>query len=251
MILHSPAHLISPRSGISPAKEILIFILSLLLGFGLFGAIYTLLSPLLSHSIFGIAITQNIVIFLGVASLYAYFVFRKKAPKALGLTAPQPIIQGKNRWYEGAIILGITLLVWCLSALLQYAVGEAIQALPKDVSAWISQYDKESEAMLETLQDDRAMASRLKQIFIIGILTGVCEEILLRGALQPLLIRLTHSPIVGILLTAIIFSLLHQSVLNFLPIMVLALWFGCLRHYSGSIVWGVLIHILNNSLALF
>jgi putative ABC transporter sodium permease len=251
MILPPPAQAISPHPSISPAKEVLIFILSLLLGFGLFGAIYTLLSPLLSHSIFGIAITQNIVVFLGAASLYTYCVFRKKAPKALGITAPQPIIQGKSRWYEGGIILGITLLVWGLSALLQYAVGEAIQALPKDVSAWISQYDKESEAMLETLQDDSAMASRLKQIFIIGILTGVCEEILLRGALQPLLIRLTHSPIVGILLTAIIFSLLHQSVLNFLPIMVLALWFGCLRHYSGSIVWGVLIHILNNSLALF
>ena len=169
----------------------------------------------------------------------------------MGITAPQPIIQCKSRWYEGAIILGITLLVLGLSALLQYAVGEAIEALPKDVSAWISQFDAESEAMLETLQDDSAMASRLKQIFIIGILTGVCEEILLRGALQPLLIRLTHSPIVGILLTAIFFSLLHQSVLNFLPIMVLALWFGCLRYYSGSIVWGVLIHILNNSLALF
>ena len=251
MILPPPAQAISPHPGISPAKEVLIFILSLLLGFGLFGAIYALLSPLLSHSIFGMAITQNIVVFLGSALLYAYFVFHRKAPKALGLTTPQPIIQDKNRWYEGAIILGITLLVWCLSALLQYAVGEAIQALPKDVSAWISQYDKESEAMLETLQGDSAMASRLKQIFIIGILTGVCEEILLRGALQPLLIRLTHSPIVGILLTAIIFSLLHQSVLNFLPIMVLALWFGCLRYYSGSIVWGVLIHILNNSLALF
>ena len=251
MILHSPAHPISPRPSISPAKEILIFVLSLLLGFGLFGAIYTLLSPLLSHSIFGISITQNVVVFLGSASLYAYFVFQQKAPEALGLTAPQSIIQCKRRWYEGAIILGITLLVWGLSALLQYAVGEAIEALPKDVSAWISQYDKESEAMLETLQGDSAMASRLKQIFIIGILTGVCEEILLRGALQPLLIRLTHSPIVGILLTAIIFSLLHQSVLNFLPIMVLALWFGCLRYYSGSIVWGVLIHILNNSLALF
>ena len=251
MILHSPVQLISPRPGISPAKEILIFILSLLLGFGLFGAIYTLLSPLLSHSIFGIAITQNVVVFLGSASLYAYFAFHQKAPKALGLTAPQPIIQCKSRWYEGAIILGITLLVWGVSALLQYAVGEAIEALPKDLSAWISQYDKESEAMLETLQSDSAMASRLKQILIIGILTGVCEEILLRGALQPLLIRLTHSPIVGILLTAIIFSLLHQSVLNFLPIMVLALWLGCLRYYSGSIVWGVLIHILNNSLALF
>nr|WP_315075249.1 CPBP family intramembrane glutamic endopeptidase [uncultured Porphyromonas sp.] len=251
MILHSPAHPISPRPGISPAKEILIFILSLLLGFGLFGAIYTLLSPLLSHSIFGIAITQNVVVFLGSASLYAYFVFQQKAPKALGLTTPQSIIQCKSRWYEGAIILGITLLVWGLSALLQYAVGEAIEALPKEVGAWISQYDNESEAMLEKLQGDSAMASRLKQIFIIGILTGVCEEILLRGALQPLLIRLTHSPIAGILLTAIIFSLLHQSVLNFLPIMVLALWFGCLRYYSGSIVWGVLIHILNNSLALF
>ena len=251
MILPPPAQAISPHLGISPAKEVLTFILSLLLGVGLFGAIYTLLSPLLSHSIFGIAITQNIVVFLGAASLYAYFVFRKKAPKALGITAPQPIIQGKSRWYEGGIILGITLLVWGISALLQYAVGETIEALPKEVGAWISQYDKESEAMLETLQGDSAMASRLKQIFIIGILTGVCEEILLRGALQPLLIRLTHSPIVGILLTAIIFSLLHQSVLNFLPIMVLALWFGCLRHYSGSIVWGVLIHILNNSLALF
>ena len=82
MILPPPAQAISPHPGISPAKEVLIFILSLLLGFGLFGAIYTLLSPLLSHSIFGIAITQNIVVFLGAASLYAYFVFRKKAPKA-------------------------------------------------------------------------------------------------------------------------------------------------------------------------
>ena len=238
MILPPPAQAISPHLGISPAKEVLTFILSLLLGFGLFGAIYTLLSPLLSDSIFGIAITQNIVVFLGSASLYAYCVFRKKAPKALGLTAPQPIIQGKSRWYEGGIILGITLLVWGISALLQYAAGEAIEALPKEVGAWITQYEEKSRSMLEMLQGDSSVGSRLKQILIIGMLTGV-------------LIRLTHSPIVGILLTAIIFSLLHQSVLNFLPIMVLALWFGCLRHYSGSIVWGVLIHILNNSLALF
>ena len=251
MILPPPAQAISPHPSISPAKEVLIFILSLLLGFGLFGAIYTLLSPLLSHSIFGIAITQNIVVFLGSASLYAYFVFRKKAPKALGITAPQPIIQGKSRSYEGGIILGITLLVWGISALLQYAAGEAIEALPKEVGAWITQYEEKSRSMLEMLQGDGSVESRLKQILIIGMLTGVCEEILLRGALQPLLIRLTHSPIVGILLTAIIFSLLHQSVLNFLPIMVLALWLGCLRYYSGSIVWGVLIHILNNSLALF
>ena len=231
MILPPPAQAISPHPSISPAKEVLIFI-------------YTLLSPLLSHSIFGIAITQNIVVFLGAASLYAYFVFRKKAPKALGITAPQPIIQGKSRWYEGGIILGITLLVWGISALLQYAAGEAIEALSKEVGAWITQYEEKSRSMLEMLQGDGSVESRLKQILIIGMLTGVCEEILLRGALQPLLI-------LGILLTAIIFSLLHQSVLNFLPIMVLALWFGCLRHYSGSIVWGVLIHILNNSLALF
>jgi len=131
------------------------------------------------------------------------------------------------------------------------AAGEAIEALPKELGAWITQYEEKSRSMLEMLQGDGSVRSRLKQILIIGMLTGVCEEILLRGALQPLLIRLTHSPIVGILLTAIIFSLLHQSVLNFLPIMVLALWFGCLRYYSGSIVWGVLIHILNNSLALF
>ena len=193
MILPPPAQAISPHPSISPAKEVLIFILSLLLGFGLFGAIYTLLSPLLSHSIFGIAITQNIVVFLGAA----------------------------------------------------------IEALPKEVGAWITQYEEKSRSMLEMLQGDGSVGRRLKQILIIGMLTGVCEEILLRGALQPLLIRLTHSPLVGILLTTIIFSLLHQSVLNFLPIMLLSLWFGCLRYYSGSIVWGVLIHMLNNSLALF
>ena len=87
MILPPPAQAISPHLGISPAKEVLTFILSLLLGFGLFGAIYTLLSPLLSHSIFGIAITQNIVVFFGASIALCLLRIPQKGSQSFGINS--------------------------------------------------------------------------------------------------------------------------------------------------------------------
>lgn len=88
------------------------------------------------------------------------------------------------------------------------------------------------------------------RIAVISLLTGVVEELYMRGVLQPLLIRTTKSVHIGILLTALIFSLLHLAPSYLLPIFIYGLLFGYWRHYTGSLYPSMLLHILNNLLTL-
>jgi membrane protease YdiL (CAAX protease family) len=81
------------------------------------------------------------------------------------------------------------------------------------------------------------------------------EELLFRGALQPVLVR-REGPLLGIVLTALLFLLihlpgwvlLHASLGAFTIVYVFAfgLFLGWLRHASGSIWASFLTHWINN-----
>lgn len=76
------------------------------------------------------------------------------------------------------------------------------------------------------------------------------EELLFRGWAQGLLTR-RFGVRSGILLQAVAFGLLHLDQLWAIPpIILIGLGCGWLRHRSGSLWPGVLLHVLNNSLAL-
>jgi len=59
-----------------------------------------------------------------------------------------------------------------------------------------------------------------------------------------------RSPHWGIWLTAIIFSAIHVQFYGFLPRLFLGALFGYMYHYTGSLIYPILAHILNNSLTL-
>ncbi len=251
MHLSQPPHYPTPQRDLSPALEILYFSLSILCGFVLFGISYRLLSLLITDQLLCRAIAQNIFFFGSIALIYTLFRFGKRYRQALGLTRPQSIITPKNRVIEICIILGGTLFVFILSLLVQSLFQSLFSTIHGKLGDWLAQDIQRSHEVLHYLQKYQAVSSRIIQILIFGVLTGFCEELVMRGSLQPLLIRITKNTHWGIILTSILFSLLHLSLLNFIPILILSLWLGYLRHYSGSIILGVLIHILNNSLALF
>jgi uncharacterized protein len=109
------------------------------------------------------------------------------------------------------------------------------------------QSEDELMAMTKFLTDFQNTGEFLMGLLVIGILAGIGEEVLFRGVLQPKLQFYTGNPHVGIWLAAFIFSAIHLQFYGFLPRMFLGAVFGYLYHYSGSLTYPIVAHILNNS----
>jgi membrane protease YdiL (CAAX protease family) len=109
--------------------------------------------------------------------------------------------------------------------------------------------DKEDELMKLTLYitDFENTFELLLGVLVIGVIAGIGEEYLFRGILQPKLRDYTRSIHWGIWLSAFIFSAIHFQFYGFVPRMLLGALFGYLYVYSGSLVYPMLAHILNNS----
>jgi len=86
---------------------------------------------------------------------------------------------------------------------------------------------------------------------VAGILYGcifgpIAEEIVFRGVLVGGLLRMRCRPWLAILISALLFSLLH-SLLVIVPTMIFAIVAGWLFWRTGSLIPGIIIHIANNS----
>jgi uncharacterized protein len=111
---------------------------------------------------------------------------------------------------------------------------------------------KEDELMRLTkfLTDFANVQEFLFGLFVIGVLAGVAEEFLFRGILQPKLKLYLGNPHVAIWLTAAIFSAIHLQFYGFLPRMMLGAIFGYMYHYSGSLFYPMIGHVLNNGITV-
>ena len=115
-----------------------------------------------------------------------------------------------------------------------------------------------SEWILERL--DIAMPEQMRHLleemlkeptsyFAIGILTPVAEEMVFRGAiLRSLLIPFRRMPWVAIVLSALLFGMVHGNVAQFIYGTILGLLLGWMYHRSGSIVPGIVLHWVNNTI---
>ncbi|EMS34862.1 abortive infection protein family [Mariniradius saccharolyticus AK6] len=139
----------------------------------------------------------------------------------------------------GAVLFNALLIDW-----------NAHVKFPEFLSAF-EKFARESEdelmAMTKFLTDFQNTGEFLMGLLVIGILAGIGEEVLFRGVLQPKLQFYIGNPHVGIWLAAFIFSAIHLQFYGFLPRMFLGAVFGYLYHYSGSLTYPIVAHILNNS----
>ena len=90
----------------------------------------------------------------------------------------------------------------------------------------------------------------LISVIMIAFLPAMFEEILFRGAIQNLLSRWLKMPIVGIVITAIIFSAIHGSYLGFLSRFALGFVLGWIFYRTGNIWLSILGHFFNNGFAI-
>lgn len=107
-----------------------------------------------------------------------------------------------------------------------------------------------NEAIASLLGGD-TIPDLLLSILIIGLLTGLSEELFFRGAMQNFFFSTRMKRHLSVWLTAVIFSLMHFQFYGFIPRILLGAYFGYLIWWTGSVWVPILVHALNNSIAVF
>lgn len=112
--------------------------------------------------------------------------------------------------------------------------------------------DSESaaQAMVERIMGGATVPDLLISILIVGVLTGISEELFFRGALQRLLIAKLGNMHFGIWSSAFIFSAIHLQFFGFVPRLLMGAYFGYLVVWSGSLRLSMFAHALNNTLVV-
>jgi membrane protease YdiL (CAAX protease family) len=84
-------------------------------------------------------------------------------------------------------------------------------------------------------------------LIVLAVAPAIFEEMLFRGTLQKIIVSFTRNAFWGILITSIIFSVIHISYYGFLPRIFLGLMIGYIFYYSKNLWLSILAHFLNNA----
>jgi membrane protease YdiL (CAAX protease family) len=156
-------------------------------------------------------------------------------------------VSGKNL----ALVTAMTVGGMLFNGLLMY--WNSLLVLPdflSGVEQWMRDMETQLMELTQYLTDFQSIPELLAGILVIGVFAGVGEEMFFRGLIQPKMQRYFQSPHLGIWITAFIFSAIHLQFYGFLPRMFLGALFGYLYHYTGSLFYPILGHILNNTFTL-
>ena len=130
-----------------------------------------------------------------------------------------------------------TVLFWCVVATL----GSLIP------SSWLQELMPElpntAEKAFDLVLKDRW------GYFIVGLLAPLSEELVFRGAILRELLKWKENPWIGIIISAMLFSLVHMNPVQMPHAFLVGILLGWLYYRTDSIIPGVTWHWVNNTIA--
>lgn len=119
---------------------------------------------------------------------------------------------------------------------------------------WMDRNMKDLEESAENIMDafmsTKTLTGLLTNLFMIGIIASIGEELIFRGLIQKILTSWTRNGHIAILITAFFFSLFHFQFLSFLPRFVLGIILGYLMFFGRSLWYPIIAHFINNTLGV-
>ena len=119
-----------------------------------------------------------------------------------------------------------------------------------DVEKWMRQQEDHLANLTQKFLYMPSFVDLGINLIMIALIPAIGEELLFRGCLQPIFVRIIKNAHVGIWLAAIVFSAIHLQFYGFIPRMLLGALFGYLYHYGNSLWYPILGHFLNNGSAV-
>jgi len=146
----------------------------------------------------------------------------------------------------------IVILIMIAAIPLSESLGELTQMLPFSKRVFDFFQKAEDEYMKQVLVIGRMnnFIDYLVSLVMLAVLPAVFEETFFRGALQNFLSRWWKMPVLSIIITAIIFSIVHGSYIGFLSRVALGFILGWMYYRTGNIWLNIIAHAMNNAVSL-
>lgn len=144
------------------------------------------------------------------------------------------------------MILAAPALDWVIRLNESITLPESLHGLEETLRA----SEQAAQSAVMTMIGGDTIIDLIISILLVGVLTGVCEEMFFRGALQNLFFSTKMRRHAAIWLAAILFSAMHLQFYGFIPRVLLGAFFGYTMWWTGSVWTPVILHALNNSMAV-
>lgn len=152
---------------------------------------------------------------------------------ALGLTGR---INGRQlAWAVVALVVIIPLVGWTAEWNETWNVPAAFREM-----------DKQAAALTKLFLAGHSIWDLLVNIVLIAVVPAIGEELFFRAGVQRLLAKVMGRQWLAVLVTSIVFSLVHGEILGFVPRVVLGGLLGAIFAITGRLWLSIIIHMVNN-----
>lgn len=133
------------------------------------------------------------------------------------------------------LVMGIAAMIIAIPFVNWMGEWNRLIPFPPELESWMKTREDEAAAAIRALLSRRTISDLLLNIFFIAVLAGVGEELLFRGLLQRLFIKMFRNPWAGIVLAAFLFSAMHLQFFGFFPRFILGILLGLIYWYGNSL----------------
>jgi membrane protease YdiL (CAAX protease family) len=145
------------------------------------------------------------------------------------------------------------LLFLCVFLLLPFfnLLNESITEYLGVYEALIKEKQFSDQQLTRLIGENSSFLAYGTAIIIIGIVTGIAEELAFRRFLFRHMLVSTNKFWLSVIGSAFVFALLHFNYIQFIPLMAFGVALALMYHASGSIWPGIAVHSLNNILNVY
>ncbi|MCB9262349.1 MAG: CPBP family intramembrane metalloprotease [Flavobacteriales bacterium] len=153
----------------------------------------------------------------------------------------------------------ITMPLLGLSVLLLIAIMPLIAGLlelnskvsfPADLSEIFREAEDMNNNLYALMLKHNSGIHLVVNFFLMALLPAISEEVFFRGVLMRVSAKMTGNIWSGIAISSFIFALIHLQPYKFLAMFFIAFMFGYLYYRTGSLWIPIVLHTINNSMAI-
>ncbi len=178
---------------------------------------------------------QHLTLFILPAFITGWIIAKRKYLSLLSLDH-KPLLRNA--------LLGIGIFLAAFP-LIQYSYSiNKLIPLPE----WAMNMEDATGDLINNLLITTSPIELIFNVFLIGIIPGIGEELIFRGIIQKNIARITNNPVIAIWITAIIFSAFHFQFQGFIPRMLLGALLGYLFYWTNNLWVPIIAHAFNNGI---
>lgn len=122
--------------------------------------------------------------------------------------------------------------------------------LPASLHAKAKELEETYKASMMSMANMKNGTEYMLTVLVLAAAPALFEEVLFRGGFQQVFVGMTGSKWSGIIITSIVFSMVHFSYFGFLPRFALGIVLGLIFYHSQNLWLSVLLHFCNNALVV-